>query len=90
MTANSFANNVMLFFVSDLKIVYDNNYYSSITMSWTREENILCHNLFSDKIIQNCLQIDATHYYYNDSLVRQETIKRLDVLEADIITIKKH
>ena len=26
-----------------------------------REENILCHNLFGDKIIENCLKIDATH-----------------------------
>ena len=26
-----------------------------------REENILCDYLFRDKIIQNCLKIDATH-----------------------------
>ena len=30
-------------------------------MPWTREEkNILRHYLFGDKIIQNCLKIDAT------------------------------
>ena len=26
-------------------------------------KNILCHNLFEDKFIQNCLKIDATHLY---------------------------
>ena len=30
-------------------------------MPWTGEENILRHNLIEDKIIQNCLKIDATH-----------------------------
>ena len=30
-------------------------------MPWTREENILRHNLFEDKIIQNSIKIDATH-----------------------------
>ena len=30
-------------------------------MPWTKEENILRHPLFGDKIIQNCLKIDATH-----------------------------
>ena len=35
-------------------------------MPWTREGNILCHYLLEDKIIQNCLKIDATHEYdYN-------------------------
>ena len=38
-SANKFTNkNVMFFFVSDLKIVYYNNYYPSIAMLWTREE----------------------------------------------------
>ena len=58
-------------------------------MSWTREENILSHKLFGDKIIQNCIKTDATHLYDNDLLLRQETKKRLHVLEADIRTIKK-
>ena len=35
------------------------------------------------------LKIDATPLYDNDLLLRQETQKRLHVLEADIITIKK-
>ena len=30
-------------------------------MPWTREENILLHNLFEDKIIQNNLKIDTTY-----------------------------
>ena len=30
-------------------------------MPWTGEENILRHDLFGDKIIQNCLKIDAAH-----------------------------
>ena len=38
---NSTNNNVVFFFVSDLKIVYYNNYWSSMTMPWIREENIL-------------------------------------------------
>ena len=38
-TANNSINyNVLLFFVSNLKIVYYNNYQSSIIMPWTREE----------------------------------------------------
>ena len=42
MTANnSTNNNVMFFFLSDLKIVYDNNYKSLITVPWTREETYL-------------------------------------------------
>ena len=31
-------------------------------MPWTKDKkNILYHDLFRDKIIQNCLKIDATH-----------------------------
>ena len=52
---NSTTNNVMLFFVLDFKIASYNNCYSLITMLWTREENILCHYLFGNKIIQNFL-----------------------------------
>ena len=52
-------------------------------------KNILRHYLFGDMIIQNCLEIDATHSYDNDLLLRQENKKRLRVLEAHIITIKK-
>ena len=39
---NSPNNNVVLDFVSDLKIVYYNNYQSMIRMPWTREEKIFC------------------------------------------------
>ena len=53
MTANNTTNNVVFFFVSDLKIVYNNNFKSSITMSWIRRKNILRHSLFGNKIIQN-------------------------------------
>ena len=42
-------------------------------MSWTREENILRHYLFGDRIIQDCLKIDATYLYDNDLLLKQET-----------------
>ena len=46
-------------------------------MPWTREENILRHNLFGDKIIENCLKIDVIIWYENDLLERQETQKRI-------------
>ena len=50
MTANNSTNdNIVFFFVSDLKIVYNNNYQSLITMPWTGGENILRHFLFGDK-----------------------------------------
>ena len=50
-------------------------------MPWIREgENILHHHLFGDKIIQNCLKLDATHYYDNDLLLRQETPKKIACL----------
>ena len=42
---------------------------------WKREENILCHYLSVDKIIQNFLKIDATNKYDNDFLLRLETVK---------------
>ena len=42
-------------------------------MPWSREENILLHYVFGDKIIQNCLKIDATYSYDKDLLLRQET-----------------
>ena len=35
---NSTNNNVVFFFALDLKILFYNNYQSSITMSWAREE----------------------------------------------------
>ena len=54
-----------------------------------RGKTILSHYLFGDKIIQNCLKIDATHYYNNDLVLKQETQKRLHILEVDMITIKK-
>ena len=46
---NSIKNNVEFFFVSDLKIVYYNNYQFLIKMPWIREENILRHDLYGDK-----------------------------------------
>ena len=55
-SCNSTNNNVVFIFVSNLKIAYYNNYQSSITSLWTREEK-----MFGDKIIQNCLKTDATH-----------------------------
>ena len=55
-----------------------------------KEEKYFCHFLFGDKIIQNCLKIDATHLYDDDLLLRQEAQKRLHVLEDDIIIIKKN
>ena len=45
-------------------------------MSWTREEKIFCVTTqLENKIIQNCLKADATHYCDNDLLLRQETQK---------------
>ena len=58
---NSTNNNAVFFFVSVLKIIYYNNCKSSITMPLTREENITCHYLFGDRIIQNCLKIEITN-----------------------------
>ena len=46
-------------------------------MPWTREKDILRHYLFGDKIIQNCLKIDANYYYDNDLLLRQEIQKKI-------------
>ena len=45
-------------------------------MLWTREDNTLRHYLFGDKILQNCLKIDATNYYEDNLLLRQETQKK--------------
>ena len=60
-TANNSANNVVFFFISDLKIVYNNNYQSLITMPLIREEKIFCVTSYLEtKIIPNCLKIDAT------------------------------
>ena len=47
-------------------------YYTITTINpwsqwlWHEKKNILPHNLFGHKIIQNCLQIDAIHSYEND------------------------
>ena len=54
-------------------------------MPWPRVEKIFCVTTY--KIIENCLKIDATHEYDNDLLLRQETQKRLHVLEVDMIEI---
>ena len=59
-------------------------------MPWTREEKIFyVISYLETKIIQNCFKIDETHLYDNNLLLKQETEKRLHVLKADIITIKK-
>ena len=55
---NSTNNNIVFFFALNLKIVYYNNYHSSITMSWTREKKYFASQLFGDKIFQNCLKVD--------------------------------
>ena len=74
---NSTYNNAVFFFVSDLKI----GYYTITTVNpWSQcigqeRKNIFRQYLFGDKILQNCLQIDATHLYDNDLLPRQETQK---------------
>ena len=39
---------IMFFFVSDLKIVYYNNYEPLITMPWTREETFLVSTVFAN------------------------------------------
>ena len=93
MTANnSKKNNVVFFFVSVVKIVYYNNYQSSITMPWAKK-NILRHYLYGDKVIQNCfnlwmgcIPINIIMIYYWDNELKK---KRLYILEADIISIKK-
>ena len=60
-TLNNSTNDNVFFFVSDLKIVFYNNYELSITMPSTKKEKgIFHHYLFGDKIIQNFLQIDVT------------------------------
>ena len=47
MTAiNSTNNNVVFFFVSNLKMIYNNNYLSSITMPWTRKKKIFCVTIY--------------------------------------------
>ena len=62
----------MFFFLSDLKqlLILDHN-------TLEKRKNILRRYLFADKIIQNCLKIDATNYYDNDLLLRQETHKKI-------------
>ena len=48
-------------------------------MPWTRDKNILPHYSFRDKFIPSCLNIDATHKYENDLLLRQETEKKRNI-----------
>ena len=45
-------------------------------MPCTREEKYFA-SLFGDKIIENCLKIDANQLYDNDLLLRQETEKKI-------------
>ena len=58
-------------------------------MPGTREKNIFHHYLFRNKIIQNCLKIDAPYQYDNYLLLRQQTQQIWLVLEADTIKISK-
>ena len=46
-------------------------------MPWTREGKYFASLLIRRKIIENCLKIDATHWYANDLLLRQETQKKI-------------
>ena len=88
-TANNSTNkNIEFFFCfrfeNSMLLIFDRHVLG-------RGEKIICVTTYLEiKIIQNCLKIDATHLYGNNLLLRQETKKkRLNVLEADIITIKK-
>ena len=47
-----------------------------------REKNILPHYLFQDKNHSKLSQIDATNYYVNDLLLRQETQKKIACSES--------
>ena len=51
---------------------------------WLGQEKkkYLRHYLFEDQIIQNCPEIDATHYYDNDLLLRKETQEKSAWLES--------
>ena len=58
---NSTDNNVVFIYVSDWKL-----YTITTIIPWSQclgkeRENILCHYLFGDKLIQNCLKKDATN-----------------------------
>ena len=80
-----------VFFVSDLKIVYNNNYQFSITMTWTREENYFASQLLwrqnHSELSQNrCSPIFMIMIYNWDKKLK----KWLPILKADIITIKKN
>ena len=93
MSNNSSTNdNFEFFFVSDLKIVYCNNYhFFDHNALHNRGKNILPHYSLGEKTIQNYLKIEATYLYDNDVFLRQETKKkRLHVLDAYVITIRKH
>ena len=91
-TANNFTtNNNVFFFVSDLKIVYDNNYESLITMPWTREEkyftSLLIWRQNHSKLSQNICKPLIWKWFIIET---RNSKKRLPVLEVDIITIKKN
>ena len=58
-------------------------------MPWTWEGYILRHYLVWDKIIQNCLKMNANNTYDYDLFMR-EKLKKKNFLEADIKAIKKH
>ena len=58
---NSTNNNVVFFFVSDLKQNIKTTINPRSQCLEQERKNILRHYLFGDKIIQNCLKIDATH-----------------------------
>ena len=76
-TNNSTNNNVVFFcfrFENSIlhqQLILDHNALDK------RGKNILRPYLLGDKIIQNCFRIDATHYYDNDLLLKQETPKKI-------------
>ena len=58
-------------------------------MPWTREEKYFASLLIWRQDHSKLSQNRCNPLIDNDLLLRQETQKRLHVLEADIITIKK-
>ena len=74
------------FFSSNLNIVWYNNYKILTHNDLDKRENILHHYLFEDKIIPKQMQpINMIMIHYWD----KKLPKRLHVLEADRMTIKK-
>ena len=58
-------------------------------MPWTTEEKYFASLLIWTQNHSKLSQIDNTHQYDNDLLLRQESQKSLCLPEVDIITIKR-